>query len=83
MKYDFTAENNLLVVSTQQQSGAYQPEQHTYKRASTEFGYNVISLMESGMVKQSFRFHEIATVGGVAPTDMQDANTKIKNLIPV
>jgi hypothetical protein len=80
-KYNFTVVGGLLQVVLDTESGVFKPEIHSYNGASTMFGNEQIYLSEFGNFRQQFYLHNIGTIGGVAPTSIENANVLIGVLI--
>ena len=62
--------------------GDYEPKQITFMQPSLRLATDKIRIYESGTYATAVMFHQIGTIGGATPTDLQDANTKLLNLIP-
>lgn len=80
MKYIFTAESNALVVTVNEESGKFKTEKKTFKAPSFELANESIDLKDYGTFEKEYKFAEIQTIDGVAPTDTLDALSKLMTL---
>lgn len=83
LQYIFTASNGQLVVELDNGANDWENNEKTsYRQASVQRLGNHINISDSGIFQKDFLFEHIKTIGGVAPTDINDAFTKILALIP-
>jgi len=80
MKYIFTAESNALVVTVNEESGKFKTEKKTFKAPSFELANESIHLKDYGTFEKEYKFAEIQTIDGVAPTDILDALNQLNFL---
>lgn len=81
MAYDITAEGNLLQLDVVVTMGDFQSRGHSFLNPSVDLAVDKIKFFEGGIYKIALNFTDINEVGGVAPSDIEDAYEKIKELI--
>lgn len=80
-KYNFTTNGGLLVVTLDVEINKFSPEIYNYRAASVCIDKDQLYLNEFGIFKESFKFNEFGTIGGVSPTSISNASLLINNLI--
>jgi hypothetical protein len=82
LQYNFTSVGSSLIMTLVVTDGDYEPKQMTFMQPSLRLATDKIRIYESGTYATAVMFHQIGTIGGFGPTDLQDANDKLLNLIP-
>lgn len=82
MKYIFTAELGSLVARVNVEAGKFQIENKTFKAPSFELANESIHLKDYGTFEKEYKIAEIQTIGGVIPTDIQNAFDLFLALFP-
>lgn len=79
-KYNITANGNQLVITLIVTDQDFSPNIRTFKTPSIKLTPFTIKFMEDGFYKMALNFNEINEIGGVMPTDLNDAVQLIINL---
>lgn len=77
--WDFTADSTSVIKTLRDSEP---PREQTFIALSLRMVKNLIYMYEAGVYATAIAFEEIGTIGGVAPTDLQDAYDKILAIIP-
>ena len=80
-KYDVSVSGNQLVVTLIVTAGDFKPNLRTFKNPSIRLTFDSIKILESGVYKMALNFDDINEIGGVAPTDLENAANLIDALI--
>ena len=80
-KYDVSVSGNQLVVTLIVTAGDFKPNLRTFKNPSIRLTLDSIKILESGVYKMALNFQDINEIGGVAPTDLENAANLIDALI--
>jgi len=82
-KYNFSENNGQLLVELDNTSNLWDNEEKKeYRAASVSLFGNKIYLTNYDRDKKDFLFENFGTIGGVAPSNLDDAYTKLLALIP-
>lgn len=82
-KYDFTANNGQLLIELDNSLNEWESEEsNEYRESSANLYNNKIQIYNHGDFKKDFLFENIKTVGGVSPTDINNAYVLLLALIP-
>ena len=79
--HNITASGNQLVIELIVTEGDYAPSLITLKNPSIKLTTDRIKFLDSGIYQTALRFTDINQIGGVAPTDLEDAADLISALI--
>lgn len=79
-KHNITNVNGFLVITLLTGDSDFAERVRTFSEPSTSIVNDRIKIYESGIYKMSLSFIDINEIGGVAPTDLADANDKILDL---
>jgi hypothetical protein len=79
--HNITASGNQLVIELIVTEGDYAPSLITLKNPSIKLTTDRIKFLDSGVYQTALRFTDIKEIGGVAPTDLEDAADLISALI--
>lgn len=81
-QWDFTASGGSLVKTLVDPSDYVAPRSKSYTAPKFDMAANKITIFEQGQYDSTILFHEFNEIGGVAPTDLADAYTKLLALVP-
>lgn len=81
MKYNFTYDTSSLIITLDTENGKYKQDVMSLNNPSIILGNNSISVHDSGVFKNDFRFLHIGTIDGQTPSDVIDASNKIQTII--
>lgn len=81
MKYDITANANLLILTLDTESGTYPAQVQSYAAPASNLSVNTIDIYDFGKRVESLQLHHIKTIATVAPSSLADAETKMLALI--
>jgi hypothetical protein len=79
--HNITASGNQLVIELIVTEGDYAPSLITLKNPSIKLTTDRIKFLDSGVYQTALRFTDINEIGGVAPTDLEEAADLISALI--
>lgn len=79
--WNFTIENQAVQAELVVTDNNFAPRALTLKVPSYTFGAGRVKCFDSGKFRKSFLFTEFGTIGGVAPTSLQDAYDKLVLLV--
>lgn len=80
-QYNISVSGNQLVVELIVTGGDFSPNVRTFKSPSIKLTPDTIKFNESGIYKMSLNFNEINEIGGIVPTDLEDAANLVTDLI--
>ncbi len=82
--WNFAVENGTVAADLVVTDGDYQPRGYNFNAPTYDLltAQDRIKIYEFGKYRRSFTFSEIGTIGGETPTDLEDAFSKLKNLLP-
>jgi len=80
-QYNISVSGNQLVVELIVTGGDFSPNVRTFKSPSIKLTPETIKFNESGIYKMSLNFNEINEIGGIVPTDLEDAANLVTDLI--
>ena len=81
-QWDFTASGGSLVKTLVDPSDFVAPRSKSYTAPKFDMAANKITIFEQGNYDSTILFHEFNEIGGVAPSDLQDAYDLLLALIP-
>lgn len=81
MKYNFTYDTSSLIITLDTENGKYKQDVMSINDPSIVLDDNSISIYDSGVFKNDFRFLHIGTIDGQTPSDVIDASNKIQTII--
>jgi hypothetical protein len=80
-QYDFSMVGLNLKVDRVVTANDFKAKSNLYSSPGVIQSVNSIVLLEDGSRKQTFNYENIRQIGGVAPTSLSDAMTKLSVLI--
>lgn len=81
-QWDFTASGGSLVKTLVAPEDYVAPRSKSYTAPKFDMVLDKIAIFEQGQYDSTIMFHEINEIGGVEPTDLADAYTKLLALVP-
>lgn len=80
--WNFTASGGSLVKTLDETDPVVSSRSKSYTAPKFDMVLDKITIFEQGEYDSTLRFPQIGTIAGVAPTDLQDAYTKLLALVP-
>lgn len=81
-QWDFTVVGGSLVKTLVSPEDYVAPRSKSYTAPKFDMAANKITIFEQGKYDSTILFHEFNEINGVAPTDLQDAYTKLLGVVP-